>query len=297
MKQLTVLLFILMIISMSAPPLFSDSGQNSLRDFLERLASLRGEDEDIMPLEAIMHPRPVFQWKKKEAMKEYLLKVFEETEEGSKEIWSITVTEARATYPEDAPVLRPEALYYWMVYDPSTSAAEGIGRFYFYLLPEGEKKKVDETQRNFTNLFLKFPDEPYYHFLLATYYQGRGLMPQTVREMALAFGLDPETATSSRLSEFSRNRYQEVQKKISLARAKLRAPKDGLTVNSEAGLHEEIGDLLFAQWDLSAAGSYASARDLFRKLEDQEGDTRCGEKIDRINRLIKTVQEERPFVF
>ena len=122
-------------------------------------------------------------------------------------------------------------------------------------------------------------------------------MPQTVREMALAFGLDPETATSSRLSDFSRNRYQEVQEKIGLARAKLREPKDGLTVNSEARLHEEIGDLLFSEWDLSAAGSYESARDLFRKLEDQEGAARCGEKVDRINRLIKTVQEERPLVF
>lgn len=295
MKRVLVFVFMLFFISFKGY-VHADFWEN-LKSFLERISGVRGEDVDVMPMEAICNPYPVFKWKRVEGVNSYLLKVFEDTEKGSKEVFQIETKEPEFIYPKDAPEIKSGNLYYWMAYDLKTSSALSKGRFYFYLLPETEREKVEKTKSNFQKIFARYPEETYYHFLLASYYNQRGLRQDVKEEMARALKADPNSVTYSKLVEMFRNRYRASHEAIVNARSDLQKAKEDGNQYGEARTYEKIADLLMEQWDVMNAVTHClSAMNLYHEIGDKEGESRVKERISYLNGIVKTVQECSPFV-
>ncbi|MBU0944818.1 MAG: hypothetical protein KJ804_08150 [Proteobacteria bacterium] len=293
MKKIILFATVLLCISFS----FGHAGEEpevTLKSLLEMLAGLRGEQVDLMPLEAISDPHPVFQWDRMAAVESYLLRVFWETEQGSEEVFQWTTRENRVQYPEHAVPLQAGELYFWMVYDSQSKAALSKGRLYFYLLNGEEQERTEKTQGNFQQLFRQYPEEPYFHALLAHYCHARGLRQQTKVQLAQALGLDPDAIPYSQLLDLITSRNKTIQQRLLLVNSAIEEAMENKEQEEEARLREEAGDLFMEQLDISKALEfYTLANKLQREERDQE---RIAEKISRLNNLLRIIQEKKPFV-
>ena len=287
---------IILILLVGFPVLFfpSIASSFSFEEFLAGLAGLRGEAVNVMPLEAVTDPCPAFNWSPSSEITGYLIKVFQETEEGSSELFRVTIKEPPAPYPDNVPPLQPEALYYWKLYDAKTLNTLHKGRFYFYLLSDEQQKKIITTKENFQNLFRKYTGEPYFHVLLASYYSKRGLRKEAGNELALALGMDPKTTSYASLTEIVKNMYLENEKKLALVTHELKKAIEKGNIQGQARMNEEKADLLADQYDFSAAvDSYSIALYLYQQRGDSPGVERTKKKSNHLRELMKIVQDAK----
>jgi hypothetical protein len=132
--------------------------------------------------------QPVFTWKIDDPSTELKLTVYGE----SSTLWQTSVSNTRtATYPADAPALKPGVSYSWTLEttDPLVSPPLRTSASFFEVIAPADATKLDNE---LSQLDANKPGAVTYHLTRASLYFDRGLVDEAIKETENALATDPD---------------------------------------------------------------------------------------------------------
>lgn len=148
--------------------------------------------EPIHPCQTrVRTDRPEFRWKIADPSTELRLTVYG----GGQVLWQTEVSNATtASYPADAPALKPGVSYSWTLEttDPLVSPPLRTPASFFELLAPADAKTLDS---DLSQLDAKKPGPVTYHLMRASLFFDRGLVDDAISETEAAVASDPDNGS------------------------------------------------------------------------------------------------------
>lgn len=148
--------------------------------------------ESIAPCQtSIRTAQPVFRWKIADSSTELRLTVYGE----GKVLWQSEVANVTtATYPSDAPALKPGVSYSWTLEttDPLVSPPLRTPASFFEVIAPADAKTLDT---DLSQLDANKPGPVTYHLMRASLFFDRGLVDEAISETESAVASDPDNSS------------------------------------------------------------------------------------------------------